>query len=102
MIKFALKEEEEEYCFLLPDDDDDDEEKEGALPILTAFNVKVLRNKLAPLLFVRCVYECFERIDAWMLKLNRDIFVSVLSTEYLVKIAYTTTYVRIGYQQRQR
>lgn len=28
-------------------------------------------------------------------KINRDIFVSVLSTEYLVKIAYTTTYVRI-------
>ena len=46
----ALKEEEEE-CFLLPDDDDDDEEDEGALPILTAFNVKVLRNKLAAIAF---------------------------------------------------
>jgi len=47
----ALKEEEEE-CFLPPDDDDDDEEEEeGALPILTAFNVKVLRNKLAAIAF---------------------------------------------------
>lgn len=47
----ALKEKEEE-CFLPPDDDDDDEEEEeGALPILTAFNVKVLRNKLAAIAF---------------------------------------------------
>jgi len=47
----ALKEKEEE-CFLPPDDDDDDEEEEeGALPILTAFNVKVLRNKLTAIAF---------------------------------------------------
>lgn len=57
----ALKEEEEEYCFLLPDDDDDDEEKEGALPILTAFNVKVLRNKLAAIAFSFGVFTSVSR-----------------------------------------